>query len=84
MSSPSIDANTLITALNTVLGSMAISAVLVALPKPGTPLSWGVLYKFFYDATTGFWSLKTGKTGDPPSSAVPSKVEVGAVETKVK
>jgi len=80
MISPLTDSNI----LDTVLGSMAISSILVALPKPGTPLTWEALYKFFYDTVTGFWSLKTGKSGDPPSPVVPARVEVGAVETKVK
>lgn len=52
--------------LNTVLGTMAITAIILALPKPGSPLTWGSVYKFFYDAVTGFWSLKTGsKPADP-------------------
>jgi hypothetical protein len=46
--------------LSTVLGSMAVTAVLGALPKPGAQWSWGLVYKVFYDALTGFWSLKTG------------------------
>ena len=56
--------------LSTVLGSMAVTAVLGALPKPGVPWSWGLVYKVFYDALTGFWSLKTGnKIPDLPAGS---------------
>jgi hypothetical protein len=60
--------------LNTVLGSMAVTALLSALPKPGTPWSWGLLYKVPYDAITGFWSLKTGsKVPDPQMPVTPAQ-----------
>ena len=62
--------------LNTVLASMAITALLGALPKPGTAWSWGLAYKFVYDSLTGFWSLKTGsKVVDPipPVGPAPAK-----------
>jgi hypothetical protein len=51
--------------LNTVIGSMAVTAVLTALPKPGTKWSWSLVYKFIYDTLTGFRSLKTGAKIDP-------------------
>lgn len=60
--------------LNTVLGSMAVTAFLSALPRPGTQWSWSVPYKFFYDFLTNFWSLKTGsKTPDPIPPVTPAK-----------
>jgi hypothetical protein len=62
--------------LNTVLGSMAVTALLGALPKPGTPWSRGLAYKFVYDALTGFWSLKTGsKVPDPTSPVIPAQTK---------
>ena len=62
--------------LNTVIGSMAVTAVLGALPKPGTPGSWSLVYKFFYDALTGFWSLKTGsKVPDPLQPVAPAETK---------
>lgn len=62
--------------LNTVLASMAITALLGALPKPGTTLSWGLVYKFFYDSLTGFWSLKTGsKVPDPTLPVIPAQTK---------
>ena len=58
-------------AQQTVLVTMVVSAFIVALPKPGTPPTWGLLYKFFYDWVAGFWSLKTGTKPDiPPMSGV--------------
>jgi hypothetical protein len=51
---------------------MAITALLSALPKPGTISIknmkdfLAVSYKFVYDWATGFWSMKTGqKPADP-------------------
>ena len=62
--------------LNTVLASMAITALLGALPKPGTTLSRGLVYKFFYDSLTGFWSLKTGgKVPDPTLPVIPAQTK---------
>ena len=62
--------------LNTVLGSMAVTAILGALPKPGTTLSPGLIYKFFYDSLTGFWSLKTGsKVADPIVPVAPAQTK---------
>ena len=57
----------------TVLGSMAISAIILALPKPPVTWSWGLVYKFFYDAVTGFWSLKTGQPSAPTMPVDPAK-----------
>ena len=54
-----------------VLGSMAITAIILALPKPGVTWSWGLLYKFFYDSVTGFWSLKSGHPAPDPTPPVP-------------
>lgn len=61
------------TVQSTALLTMAITALLAALPKPGTISIKNftdfvaVLYKFAYDWTTGFWSMKTGVI--PPSTA---------------
>lgn len=52
------------TVLRTVTGSMLITAFCAALPKPGCTLTWGSIYKFFYDWMLGFWSLKTGQPAD--------------------
>ena len=52
---------------STALMTMAVSAFLVALPKPGTISIKStvdfiaLMYKFFYDWATGFWSMKTGQ-----------------------
>ena len=56
----------------TVLGSMAITAIVLALPRPPVIWSWGLLYKFFYDTVTGFWSLKTGQP-TPTTPVEPAK-----------
>ena len=58
--------------MTTVLGSMAITAILSALPKKGTKWTWSLLYDVPYDALTGFWSLKTGsKVPDPIPAVAP-------------
>lgn len=60
--------------MSTVLGSMAVTALLGALPKPGTAPSWGLVYKVIYDSLTGFWSLKTGsKLPDPSQPVTPAQ-----------
>jgi hypothetical protein len=61
---------------------MAITALLAALPKPGTISiknavdAIALAYKFLYDWATGFWSMKTGqKPVDPikPETPDPNK-----------
>jgi hypothetical protein len=70
------------TVLRTVTGSMLITAFCAALPKPGSTLTWGSIYKLFYDWLLGFWSLKTGHQADKPlmhdQIEVSSKVEVSS------
>ena len=62
--------------LNTVIGSMAVTAILGALPKKGTKWSWNLLYDVPYDALTGFWSLKTGsKVPDPLQPVAPAETK---------
>ncbi len=54
------------TVQRTALVTMAITALLAALPKPGTISIKNavdfiaLVYKFCYDWATGFWSMKTG------------------------
>lgn len=60
--------------MSTVLGSMAVTALLSALPKKGTKWSWNLLYDVPYDFLTGFWSLKTGsKIPDPSQPVAPAQ-----------
>ena len=55
------------TVQSTALLTMAVTALLAALPKPGTISVKNVVdavalvYKFLYDWATGFWSMKTGQ-----------------------
>ena len=55
------------TVQSTALITMAITALLAALPKPGTISIknfvdlLALIYKFGYDWATGFWSMKTGQ-----------------------
>jgi Co/Zn/Cd efflux system component len=55
------------TVQSTALLTMAITALLAALPKPGTinikniKDFLAISYKFVYDWSTGFWSMKTGQ-----------------------
>ena len=52
---------------STALITMAITAMLTALPKPGTISIknikdfLAITYKFGYDWATGFWSMKIGQ-----------------------
>lgn len=66
------------TVQRTALVTMGITALLAALPKPGTIVIKNVvdavalLYKFLYDWATGFWSMKTGqKPTDPIPPVAP-------------
>jgi hypothetical protein len=56
---------------STILGSMAVTALLKALPVPGTKLSRVEVYRFFYNFLLGWWSLRTGQTvnADAPGGA---------------
>ena len=64
------------TVQSTALITMAITALLAALPKPGTISIKNfvdfiaMLYKFFYDWATGFWSMKTGQKPTDPTPPV--------------
>ena len=54
---------------DTALVSMAVTSILLALPKPGTKWSWGLLYEVPYNALVGFWSMRTGQK--PPDPIMP-------------
>ncbi len=60
------------TVQSTALLTMAITALLAALPKPGTISiknavdALAIVYKFVYDWATGFWSMKTGQKPTDP------------------
>lgn len=47
---------------------MAVSAVIVTMPEPGTKLTWGALYAWLFDALHQFSNLKrtTGTAATPP------------------
>ncbi len=64
------------TVQSTALLTMAITALLAALPKPGTISiksavdAIAIVYKFVYDWATGFWSMKTGQKPTDPTPPV--------------
>lgn len=60
---------------DTALMSMAVSALLNALPKKAQDWHWTSIYDVPYNAVMGFWSLKTGQkpVSDPILPVAPAQ-----------
>ena len=64
---------------DTVLVTMVISSFLAAIRRFKIVTKWWqLLWNFFYDWATGFWSMKTGQVHvvDPTKPETPAKQEI--------